>query len=157
MPCAPPALLGAAVGCGTAVYVANTRGTYMLLHASSILPPTLDWTVLACFAVSLTIAVWRALLILLSPGTPASAPPPVDQTRLEGYLIGKGLTPDEVRVCVALARGDSVAQAANALSYSVSAVGAAKRSAFVKLGVSNRYQYMVSLWSEFSPKQGQRF
>ena len=157
VPCAPPALLGAAVGCGTAVYVANTRGTYMLLHASSILPPTLDWTVLACFAVSLTIAVWRALLILLSPGTPASAPPPVDQTRLEGYLIGKGLTPDEVRVCVALARGDSVAQAANALSYSVSAVGAAKRSAFVKLGVSNRYQYMASLWSEFSPKQGQRF
>lgn len=157
VPCAPPALLGAAVGCGTAVYVANTRGTYMLLHASSILPPALDWTVLACFAVSLAIAVWRALLILLSPGTPASAPPPVDQTRLEGYLIGKGLTPDEVRVCVALARGDSVAQAANALSYSVSAVGAAKRGAFVKLGVSNRYQYMASLWSEFSPKQDQRF
>ena len=145
----PPALLGAAAGCCVAVYVANTRGSFILLFGDSILPTSFDWAVLCCFAASVVILLWR----LLVGGSPCvSRGMSMDGARLEGYLVGKGLTAIEVQVCIALARGESVAQVAEALSYSLSAIGTAKRAAFAKLGISTRYQLMVQLEREFNPK-----
>ena len=146
----PPALLGAAAGCCVAVYVANTRGSFLLLFGDSILPANFDWAVLCCFAASVVALLWRFFV----GGSPCvSRGMSMDGARLEGYLVGKGLTAIEVRVCIALARGESVAQVAEALSYSLSAIGTAKRAAFAKLGISTRYQLMVQLGREFNPEQ----
>lgn len=139
-----PSLLGVAVGCCVAVYVANARGTYMSMPITG-----LDWPALCCFTFSLAAALCRIPLI---PQVPTSRTLNVDQVRLEGYLTGKGLTDDEVRVCSALARGKSSAQISEALSYSTSTVNAMKRSAFAKLGVENRYQYLATLRREFDSK-----
>ncbi len=146
-----PALPAAAVGCCAAVSVANAWGSYILLHAESSPPAGLGWLVPCCFAISLAVAVWRAVHAGLAF---AFEGPGVDRAHLEGYLAGKGLTDTEAKVCVALARGASVAQIAEELSYSVSAAGAAKRSAFSKLGVATRYQYVASLWRELEPRRG---
>ena len=147
----PPSLLGAAAGCCVAVYVVNTWGTYVLVYGNSILPTNLDWTSLGCFAASVA-----ALLCRIFFGGPLSVSQiaPIDEARLKGYLIGKGLTGNEVKVCMALSRGDSAVQIAETLSYSLSAVGEMKRAAFSKLGITTRRQYMALLLREFDPKQG---
>lgn len=147
----PPSLLGAAAGCCVAVYVVNTWGTYVLVYGNSILPTNLDWTSLGCFAVSVAALLCR---IFFGGPLPVSQIAPIDETRLKGYLIGKGLTGNEVKVCMALSCGDSVAQIAEALSYSLSAVGEMKRAAFSKLGITTRRQYIALLLREFDPKQG---
>jgi DNA-binding NarL/FixJ family response regulator len=144
----PPALLGVVAGCCAAVYVSNTRGSYILRHAGSILPSTLDWFALSCFALLLAAALGRVAHAVCRAADPGC--PNVGRERLEGCLVGKGLTPTETAVCVALARGASVPQVAEELAYSVSAVGAAKRAAFAKLGVTTRAQYMAFLYKEFN-------
>ncbi len=146
-PCLPAALLGVAVGCCAAVYISNGRGTYVLLHASEILPDGLDWCALCCCAAFLIAALCRAVLVPLSE---APSVVEVAQNRLRGYLVARGLAPAEIGVCLHLARGESVIQIADALSYSVSAVHTLKRHAFAKLGVATRQQYAALLWREFS-------
>lgn len=149
----PPALLAAAAGCCAAVSIANAWGSHVLLHTDSALPTGLGWLVPCCFAATLAVALWRVAHARLASVMGELG---VDRARLEGYLTGKGLTDLEVKVCVALAHGASAAQIAEELSYSVSAMGAARRSAFSKLGVATKYQYMASLWSEFGPRQGKK-
>ncbi len=147
----PPALLAATVGCCAAVSVVNAWGSHVLLHAGSSLPVGLGWLVPCCFAVLLAIALWRVVhagLVFACEGTD------VNQVRLEGYLTGKGLTDIETKVSISLARGASMAQIAEELSYSVSAVSAARRSAFFKLGVTTRYQYAALLWRKFGSNLG---
>lgn len=146
-----PSLLGLAAGCCVAVYVANARGSYILFHGDSILPGNLDWASLACFGASLAIVILRALFDP-APALPDS--PRIGRARLEGYLVGKGLSDVEVSVCVALAQGESVAQAAEALHYSTSHAGAIKRAAFATLDVRTRRQFLSLLWREFNQAQG---
>lgn len=141
----PPSLLGIAAGCCAAVYGANARGTHILAEDNLALVANLDWVALGFFAATLIIVLGR----IAWPSDPyAPSPSPVDSARLEGYLVGKGLTEGEVKVCMALARGESASQIAETLSYSAPAIHAAKRSAFSKLGVANRHQYMAALWRE---------
>ena len=143
----PAALLGIPVGCCAAVYISNGRGTYVLLHAIEILPDGLDWCALCCCAAFLVAALCRAVFV------PLCEPPSVveiAQNRLRGYLVAHGLALAEVEVCLHLARGESVMQIADVLSYSVSAVHMLKRHAFAKLGVTTRQQYTALLWREFS-------
>lgn len=143
----PAALLGVPVGCCAAVYISNGRGTYVLLHASEILPDGLDWCALCCCAAFLVAALCRAVFVPLHEAPSVAE---IAQNRLRGYLVAHGLALAEVEVCLHLARGESVTQIADALSYSVSAVHTLKRHAFAKLGVATRQQYTALLWREFS-------
>ena len=152
-PILTPALLAlpcVATGCCLGMYVTNSWGTYALLHSASILPADLDWTSLCCFAAFIAVAACRVVLV---PFVAVPIELDVSKARLEGYLVGKGLTSQEVQVCVALVHGESVAQVAQDLSYSLSATGAMKRAAFSKLGVATRRQLMVALWGELDPKR----
>ena len=145
-----PCLIGAAVGCCAAVYVSNARGVNTLQHVFSVSVSDLDWTSLCCFAISLGIVSCRAFFV------PSSVPlgdTVMGEYRLRGYLVGKGLTETEVNVCAALARGESISQIAEAMSYSLSMTGALKRTAFAKLGVDTKRQFMATLRREFIPNQ----
>ena len=79
--------------------------------------------------------------------------PNVSMGRLEGFLVGKGLTPDEVRVVIALSRGSSMARVAEELSYSLSTVNSMRRRAFAKLGIKTRHHLLRLLRDEFDPKR----
>lgn len=153
-PASPPSVLGAAVGCCAAVYIVNARGSYILLNAGSILPDNLDWASLACFGASLAILVFRCLYDTLPVVPDVSR---VGRAQLGGYLVGKGLNDNEVAVCVSLAQGCSVAQAAETLHYSVSHADAIKRSAFSKLHVRTRRGFIALLWVEFGQTEADNF
>ncbi len=150
-PSLPPALLGLAVGCCTAVYISNARGAHALLNAGAASSIGLDWSALFCCAAFLLAALCRAVC---PPSCEVPATAEVPEDRLRGYLVGNGLAPAEVEICLSLAHGDSVSQIAEGLSYSVSAIHALKRSAFAKLNVATRQQYIALLLRELNKAQG---
>lgn len=143
--------VAAAMGCCVAVYAANIWGATKLYEFDNTVNPD----VIAVLCAFLCMLAGAACCLFAWAGMDEEGRdlPNVSTERLEGFLIGKGLTPGEVRVAIALSRGSSMAQVAEELSYSLSTVNSMRRRAFAKLGIRTRHHLLRLLWDEFDPKR----
>ena len=143
--------VAAAMGCCVAVYAANLWGATKLYEFDNTVSPD----VIAVLCTFLCMLAGAACCLFAWAGMDEEGRdlPNVSMGRLEGFLVGKGLTPDEVRVAIALSRGSSMAHVAEELSYSLSTVNSVRRRAFAKLGIRTRHHLLQLLRDEFDPKR----
>lgn len=143
--------VAAAMGCCVAVYAANIWGATKLYGLDNTVNPD----VIAVLCAFLCMLAGAACCLFAWAGMEEKGRdlPNVSMGRLEGFLVGKGLTPDEVRVVIALSRGSSMARVAEELSYSLSTVNSMRRRAFAKLGIKTRHHLLRLLRDEFDPKR----
>ena len=144
--------VAAAVGGYAAVYVANAWGTMRLYEPAGSVGP--DGIEALCASFFLLVGIGCFLSSWMGEGEEEGhVLLEVSHARLEGFLVGRGLTQDEVRVVVALSQGCSIAQVSEEMSYSISTVNMMRRRAFAKLGIRTRHHLLRLLWDEFDPKR----
>ena len=143
--------VAAAMGCCVAVYAANIWGATKLYELDNTVSP--DVIGVLCTFLCMLAGIACCLFAWAGMDEEGRDLPNVSMERLEGFLIGKGLTPDEVRVAVALSQGSSMAHVAEELSYSLSTANSMRRRAFAKLGIRTRHHLLRLLWDEFDPKR----
>lgn len=143
--------VAAAMGCCVAVYATNIWGATKLYEFDNTVNP--DVIAMLCAFLCMLAGAACCLFAWAGMDEEGCDLPNVSMERLEGFLIGKGLTPDEVRVAVALSQGSSMAQVAEELSYSLSTANSVRRRAFAKLGIRTRHHLLRLLRDEFDPKR----